>query len=204
MFQRRFGIRSASQYAWIVPAVVVLALVLIYFFGDRGGDYPQQVVTLERTDSTELLQIGDADNYQDLAPDGNLSAERRESVLQSLSELRAEYKLLGPKVTIAASDTENGGKALARALGGLFASYDLGQFSVTSQYPELGDPTTEHVLVYATSKDAGIARGVAAAIAPVMAGRLRIVFDDSIKTGNLWLVVVSEPEFSREGVAVFQ
>ena len=203
MFQRRFGLKSASSLAWIVPAVVLLALLLILVFGNGDGPLAPDIETVERSPEHEIIRIGSTEGYADLQPSATLSEERRQAVLQNLSELRAEYKLVGPGVITTADKGNEAGRQLARTVGTLLANYNLGQFRAGVQ-PPLAAPGATGVIVYARPKDAVIARAVVRSISPLLIGNVTLVFADDLKTGDLLLVVAGIPGFTTEGVAVFR
>lgn len=203
MFQRRFGITSATRYAWIGPAVVVLALLLIYVFGNDGDGLAPDVRTLERSDGHEYLKIGRAEGYTDLVASAPISADRRKAVLNNLSEFRAEHKLVGPGVIVTATGGAEPGRQLASTIGELLAHYNLGQYRADVDTFTDAVPEESNLVLYTKKADAVIARGLVEALSPMVVGSVAIVYRDELKTGSLHLLVRGDPAFTARGVAVF-
>lgn len=203
MLQRWFGIKSASKYAWVVPAVVSLALLLIYFFGNGNNRYSAEISTLSKTESYQKLQIGQPDNHAVLKVSAPLSEVTRGEVLNNLSELRAEYKLVGPQVIVTAEGAHKQTHQLARTIGGLLAHFNLGKFRAEAKPPTATFDSVDDVILYTRPKDASIARGLVESISPLLVGEITLVFNDKLQTGHLLLVVKGEPAYTEEGIAVF-
>ncbi|MEP3857149.1 MAG: hypothetical protein ABJM39_08925 [Porticoccus sp.] len=203
MLQRWFGIKSASKYAWVVPAVVSLALLLIYFFGNGDNRYSAEIHTLSQTENYQRLQIDQPANYADLEVSAPLSEVTRGQILNNLSELRAEYKLVGPQVIATAEGAHQQTHQLAQTIGGLLAHYNLGQFRADAKSPTATFDSGDDVIIYTRPKDASIARGLVESISPLLVGEITLVFNDKLQTGHLLLVVKGEPAYTEEGIAVF-
>lgn len=198
MLAERPGARSMSRYAWMAPAVVLLALLLVYLFGgDQGG----RVQVLAEGADYQRLQIGDPDDTGALQAAAALSAATREHVLQNLSRFRAEYQMLGPSVTLSAAPGSANATELARRLGALLAQYNLGDFAAQETG---GQPTVsaDGLVLRVRPADRAIARELIAALAPMLAGNVTIHFDDTLPTGRMQLQVRGVSGFTPQGVAV--
>ncbi|MAC33305.1 MAG: hypothetical protein CME38_06820 [Haliea sp.] len=198
MLAERPGARSMSRYAWMAPAVVLLALLLVYLFGDGEGE---RVQVLSEGADYQRLQIGDPDDMGALQATAPLSAATREHVLQNLSRFRAEYQMLGPSVALSAAPGSAKATELAERLRALLAQYNLGDFATQEGG---GQPavSADGLVLGVRPADRAIARELIAALAPMLAGSVTIGFDDTLPTGRMQLRVREVSGFTPQGVAV--
>lgn len=201
MRENRPGYRSMSRFAWIAPTIILLALGLIYLFGNTGAD---SISTVELTGAYERLRIGDAGQYDDLPQATTaLSADKRQRVLQNLSSFRAEHQMVGPTVTVLALPSSTGSRELAQRIGGMLAQYNLGD---TGADPEAGNDINSGdagVIILARRADRTLAHNLLRALSPMLSGMVRIQFDDTQRPGILLLHIAANPHFTAQGVAVF-
>lgn len=209
MSEFRPGFRSASKYAWMAPAIVLLALLLIYLFGNSDADRAKPVQTLEMAESHQRVRIGQPDQQGGLQASAPLSTEIRERVLQNLSEFRAEHQMVGPTVTVTATETAAGSVVLAETLGELLARHNLGKQVAEPRFATNGAAaigagnTADSMHLHVASRDVTFAHNLLTALSPMLAGTVLIRFDESLGTGQLQLLITATPQFTAEGVAVF-
>lgn len=197
MRENRPGYRSMSRFAWIAPTIILLAVGLIYLFGNTGAD---SISTEELTGAYERLRIGDAGQYDDL-PQATiaLSADKRQRVLQNLSSFRAEHQMVGPTVTVMALQSSTGSRELAQRIGGMLAQYNLGDTGPGNDINS-GDAG---VIILARRADRTLAHNLLRALSPMLSGMVQIQFDDTQRPGTLLLHIAANPHFTAQGVAVF-
>lgn len=201
MLDERPGTRSMSRYAWMAPAVVLFALLLVYLFGDSGAG---RVKTVAEGDGYLRLQLGEADREQTLYTAQALSPEKREHVLQTLSHFRAEHQMMGPDVTVSTAGSSPGATELARRVGALLAHYNLGDYAAESAPPsDINRSTVDGILVDVRRADQVVARNLLAALSPMLAGTATIRFDESLPAAHLRMTIITGPRFTGEGIAVF-
>ena len=201
MLDERPGTRSMSRYAWMAPAVVLFALLLVYLFGDSGTGGVQ---TVAEGDGYLRLQLSEADPQQEIHAARALSSEKREHVLQNLSHFRAEHQMMGPVVTVASAGSFPGAIELARRTGALLARHNLGDYAAESTpSSDVTRATVDGILVEVRRADEAIARNLLAALSPILAGTATIRFYESLPAGRLRMTITGEPRFTGEGIAVF-
>lgn len=202
MLENRPGRKSMSKYAWMAPVIVALAFSLIYLFGNGGSDH---IRTLDVTEHYERVQIDHPGQHESLQPSVELSADRRQSILQKLSSFRAEYKMLGPAVTVVSLKATNGSMQLAQRIGGLLAQNNLGNYASDPTITEnINGFENDGVIISVRSADKAMAHNLASALSPMLSGTVRIQFDDTRRPGNLLLGIAATPGFSDQGIAVFR
>jgi len=201
MRENRPGYRSMSRFAWMAPAIILLVLGLIYLFGSTGSDAIQ---TEELTGEHERLRVGDAWEHSDLRRTATaLSADKRQRVLQNLSSFRAQHKMIGPTVTVAALQSSAESRALAERVGRILAQYNLGDTLADSVTREDINRDDAGVIILARYADRSLVHSLLRALSPMLSGMIRIQFDDAQRPGALFLGIATSPRFTAEGVAVF-
>lgn len=208
MSELRPGFRSASKYAWMAPAIILLALLLVFLFGKDDADQTKPVQTLETSERQDRVRIGQPDQPGELQVSASLSTEIREHVLQNLSEFRAQHQMVGPTVTVTATATTAGSVRLAETIGELLARHNLGEHvgearSATNGAIDGDSNARDGMRLLVASQDVTFAHSLLAALAPMLSGTVVIQFDESLGTGKLRLLVTTTPQFTEEGVAVF-
>jgi len=124
-------------------------------------------------------------------------------VLQNLSSFRAQHKMIGPTVTVAALQSSAESRALAERVGRILAQYNLGDTLADSVTREDIDRDDAGVIILARYADRSLAHSLLRALSPMLSGMIRIQFDDAQRPGALFLGIATSPRFTAEGVAVF-
>ena len=204
MSEFRSGRKSLSQYAWMAPAIVLLALGLAYLSGNGIPESSPSLQTLELGERHERVLILNPDRHQELLPWQPLASAIREQVLQNLSELRARYQMLGPTTTVAARPAAAELSQLAQSIGGLLTRHQLGHYVAEPQMADLvATDGNDSMYLHVASQDVALARNLLSALAPMLAGTVTIRFDERLASGQLRLVLAATPRFTGQGVAVF-
>lgn len=204
MLRHRIGHTSMSRYAWMAPALVLLAVVVIFLF---GNDSEKQTEMLEVTRDYERVRLESPTSYGDLQSFAPLSDAKQQTALQRLSALRAEFRVVSPAITVTGLEGSSDANGLAQRIGTLLAQSSLGRHASDAESTELVDSTPgseqDNVIIFARVEDKAIAHGLLAALSPMLSGTVNIQFDDARRPGDMLLVVVATPKFTAEGVAVF-
>ena len=202
MQENRPGYKSMSRYAWIAPAIILLALGLIYL---ADNDEPDRVQTLEATVDFERVRMGHPDQHGKLQRDQTLSATTRRHVVQNLSGFRADHKVVGPTITVTAIEASGASRDLAKRIGGLLAQHNLGRYAEEPETTEMSESGggRDGVVLFVRRTDRSLAQGLITALAPMLSGTVTIQFNDERRAGQLLLAIVATPGFTDEGVAVF-
>lgn len=202
MQENRPGYKSMSRYAWIAPAIILLALGLIYL---ADNDEPDRVQTLEATVDFERVRMGHPDQHGKLQRDQTLSATTRRHVVQNLSGFRADHKVVGPTITVTAIEASGASRDLAKRIGGLLAQHNLRRYAEEPETTEMSENggVRDGVVLFVRRTDRSLAQGLITALAPMLSGTVTIQFNDERRAGQLLLAIVATPGFTDEGVAVF-
>lgn len=204
MLRRRIGHTSMSRYAWMAPALVLLAFVVIFLFGNDSSD---QTGIREKTANYERVRLDSPANFGDLQSSVALSDDRRQTVLQRLSALRADYRVISPTVTVTGLERSGDATGLAQRIGTLLSQNSLGHHTTDPGGNNIRDVAPgdgqDNMIIFVRGEDKAIAHGLAAALSPMLSGMLRIQFDDARRPGDMLFVVTATPQFTAQGVAVF-
>lgn len=205
MLRRRIGHTSMSRYAWMAPALVLLAFIVIFLFGNDSSD---QTGMQEKTADYERVRLDSPTTSEDLQSSGALSDDRRQTVLQRLSTFRADYRVISPTVTVTGVEGAGDAAGLAQRIGTLLAQSSLGSYAPDAGRTGSIGSTTEggeqdSMIVFVRGEDRTMAHALTAALSPMLSGTVRIQFDDALRSGDLLLLIAAPPRYTAQGIAVF-
>ena len=198
IYQRRFGMRSASKYAWMAPAVVALALLLVFLFGNDKTLPSPSFAVIEDSQLSQVIRLGE-DGVSTSPSYVPPSSDIRKATLQNLSEFRATYKIVGPGITIVSTGKNPANNRLVNTLEGMLAHYNLSKDRVPETIPD-----SEYALtVYARKSDVVMTHKLLKAISPMVRGKVGVIFDNELAAGQLLVLISAPAQYSDDGAAYF-
>ena len=199
MLRRRIGHTSMRKYAWMAPALVLLAFVVIFLFGNESSN-PSPVK--EVTADYERVRLDTSTSHGDGQSFAGLADDTRQTVLQRLSALRTDYRVLSPSITVTGMTGTGDATARAQRIGTLLSQNSLGSYVADAVSPGLADDGTagdtgqDGMIVFVRRTDKAIAHRLTAALAPMLSGTVRIQFDDTRRPGHLLAVIADTAQAS--------
>lgn len=199
MLRRRIGHISMRRYAWMAPVLVLLAFAVIFLF---GNDSPTPNRVQEVTANYERVRLDTSTPDGDRQSPAELSDDTRQTILQRLSTLRADYRVVSPAITVTGEAGGDDATALARHIGTMLSQNSLGSYAATAGVSSVadsalpGDAEQDSMVVFVRGADKAIAHRLTTALSPMLSGTARIQFDETRRSGDLLLVIADPPRRS--------
>ncbi|PLW82266.1 hypothetical protein CWI75_10845 [Kineobactrum sediminis] len=194
---------SASRLAWaLIPlALVVGALILLR---QPANDATAQVTVVETWPDAEMLSVNptreQANSTQGFVPP---TAERRDQVLQRLSQFRADYKQLAPSMSVSFRPGSSERGQLAETIAQALSQYGLGS-KASGVVP---DTTVKNrsapIVMRAARAHRETVHRLLEALAPYFSAQVLLVFDDDTRIDALTFHISGTPAFNEDGLAIF-
>ncbi|TNE78087.1 MAG: hypothetical protein EP334_05550 [Gammaproteobacteria bacterium] len=197
-YQSKFGSKSASQFAWIAPAIVAVALIIVYFFGEKDTFPDTRFAVIEASGFGQVIQLGkteEATSESYVPP----ASKIREATLQNLSEFRAEYKVVSPGIALLATGDSPANTQLLNTLGGMLSHYHLRE----DQSPDNLSSSEYALTLYVREKDVTMTHKLIMALSPMIRGNVAIIFHNELAAGQVILAIADDAAYSNDGVAYF-
>ncbi len=179
---------------------------LLLLLRPPASDPGATATRLETRPGATLLAVN-ADENVTIAGSGFVAPApaRRDQVLQRLSQFRADYKQLAPAMTVRYPPDSPGSAKLADELNQALSQYGLDRGAATAE--PLPEPGAENwstpIVVHTAQGDEETVRRLLEALAPYFSAQVLLVFDDT-RISELTLRIRTAPEFTKDGLAVFQ
>lgn len=201
------GLSRAGKFGlWgLLVFVPVVVLYVVFIVGERApvaGEYPNLTVleTGDRSNRVRLVGkegVGQKITEEQYVP---VSSAVRDKVVQAFSEFRASYKQLQPTVTVEANPEHPATQQVAGMLVQMLGYYDLGRRAEQEGALPVGE---EALVLHCSPGDIPVAYAFLSAIAPYIRGTVQVIKDPAHSPGKMRLVLLGDPQFTREGVVVF-
>jgi len=192
-----------------IAVVAVVAFAGLAWWAGVGGDSPPaldpvgtsgEVYTVDMAEPTPPAGTALSENFVPA------STSVKQQVEQRLSEFRARWSAVSPTVSVTPVDLGNSSLYFAEQLDRWLDKTSLG-----AAYPAARNPATvassthekTGLIIKCLERDSAIAAELAAALAPVVAGEVLVVFTEGAEPNHLDLFLQSRPRFNDAGVAFF-
>ncbi len=193
-----------KKIAWLIIPLLLFIAGAIFLFGSKPAQPP--LPSIERdTAEGQLLQLPIVSvNNQVSWQTGWVEAlpEARAQVLQALSELHAAYPQRGIRVSLWTPADQLTSQSFADRLQKSLATYSLAEAEAIAT-PDFARQVQQGVVVFCRAEDKSLVRQLLGALTPYLAGTVAVRFDQALKSGQVRVFLIGEPQFNGIGQATY-